>query len=129
MKQEKYIIEFGMGAISPQILWPYLATANGLSEWFADTVENDGRHFIFSWNKSPQKAQLIAYRQDLFVRFRWLDNAGYDEKAFFEFRIEKNELTGETILEVIDFATPEEKKESIELWETEIAVLKRRLGI
>ena len=61
------------------------------------------------------------------IRFHWVD----DEEAasYFEFIIHHIELTGATALEITDFATPDEKADAIELWDTQVAELRRTLGI
>jgi len=61
------------------------------------------------------------------VRYRWLDEE--DKTTFWEFRIHTIELTGSTVLELTDFATPEEKSDSIDLWDQQIVELKRTLGV
>jgi hypothetical protein len=60
------------------------ATAAGLSEWFADNVNIRGNFFTFIWDGSEQTAELKAYKEGTYVRFRWLDSP----EIYFEFRIE-----------------------------------------
>ena len=98
MKKEKYSIEYVLGRISAPVLWPYLSTANGLSEWFADSVEVKGKDFVFIWSKVPQEALLITQRQGVFIRFHWKEDEGVDSKAYFEFRIDQTELTDDITL-------------------------------
>ena len=109
MKKEKYTVEYEMGSVSPSVLWTYLSTSQGLENWFADKVNNTGKKFIFEWNKSEQIAEQVGIRMGSFVKFRWADEE--DKKVFFEFKIQQVELTGSTILEITDFAEPEEKQE------------------
>ena len=52
-----------------------------------------------------------------------------DENAYFEFQIHSHELTGSTSLQITDFAEQDEKKDSIDLWDTQVEELKRTLGI
>ena len=54
---------------------------------------------------------------------------GEDENAYFEFQIHSHELTGSTSLQITDFAEQDEKKDSIDLWDTQVEELKRTLGI
>ena len=61
------------------------------------------------------------------VRYQWVDEA--DEGTYFEFQIHTHELTGTTSLEITDFAEPEEKRDSIDLWDTQVEALRRTLGI
>lgn len=128
MKKEKYSIEYILGRISAPVLWPYLSTANGLSEWFADKVESRGKDFVFIWSKVPQEALLMTQRQGVFVRFHWKEDVEENSKNFFEFRIDQTELTDDITLIITDFAYPDEWEESISLWNQQISSLKRLLG-
>ena len=56
----------------------------------------------------------------------WLEEE--DPKAFFEFRINVDELTNNVILEITDYAESDEKEDCVELWNKQVATLKRRLG-
>ena len=112
MNKEKYIIEYSLNNVSPSVLWTYVGTVNGLADWFADTVTADGKEYTFFWNK---------------MRFRW-DEEDVDTKSYFEFRINVIELTGDVILEITDYAYPDEKRDSIDLWNRQISSLRQRLG-
>ena len=47
MNQKKaFSVEFDFHA-SPQLLFQYLSTPSGLSEWFADNVNSRGENFTF----------------------------------------------------------------------------------
>lgn len=127
MNKEKYSIEYTLRSVSPLVLWNYIGTAYGLAHWFADDVNVAGKKFTFSWNKMPQNADQIGCRSGVFIKFRWEEDEG--TKYYFEFRIHQIELTGNTVLEVSDFTYPEEKADSIELWDLQIENLKRKLGI
>ena len=113
---------------SPKVLFSRLSTAEGLCEWFADNVIVDDDIFTFFWNKSELKARLTALKENKFVRFEWLD-ANDEESNYFEFRINIEELSGSLALLITDFAEPEEKDDSISLWDAQITDLKRLLGI
>jgi len=110
---------------SPTILYGFLSTPAGLGEWFADKVDERDNIFIFSWNGSTEKAEVVDSEIDKFIRFRWL-NSTKDE--FFEFRIEKTEITNQTILVIKDFAEKSEIKDQSQLWETQVKDLFHRLG-
>lgn len=135
MKKDRFTLEYPFNSASPQILWVYVSTANGLSEWFADKVTSDSdRNFIFEWNKHPMGARMTSFRHESFARYKWADDEtdGDDEAAskyYFEFRILQSELTGETVLAITDFAYPDEAVESRDLWNSQIGVLKRLLGV
>ena len=52
----RYEIEFPINS-SPQLLYQYISTPSGLSEWFADDVNSRGEFFTFIWNDSEEKAR------------------------------------------------------------------------
>ncbi|MGB5007307.1 MAG: START-like domain-containing protein, partial [Ferruginibacter sp.] len=97
----------------------------GLQEWFADKVDERDGQFSFSWNGTEEKAELIDSEEDKFVRFRW-DHMGKDE--YFEWRIDKSEVTNQTILVISDFADKKEIKDQSQLWEYQVKELFHRLG-
>jgi hypothetical protein len=123
----KFELEYNLNC-SPKVLFSRLSTPEGLGEWFADTVNVERDLFSFYWNSSESKARLSAIKENKMVRFEWV-GSGYDEETnFFEFRINIEELTGELALIITDFAEPDEKEDSIYLWDTQIQDLKRLLG-
>ena len=125
--RSKYELEYTLNC-SPKVLFSRLSTPEGLCEWFADDVNVEDDIFTFHWGKSESKARLIALKENRFVRFEWIDNHD-TESNFFEFRINIEELSGSLALIIIDFAEPEEKEDAIYLWDSQVADLKRLLGI
>jgi len=113
---------------SPKVLFSRLSTAEGLSEWFAENASVSGDTFTFMWGKSDARAQLVSIKENKLVKFEWL-NEGYEETNYFEFRINVDELTGDVALIITDFAEPEEKEDSIYLWDSQVLELKHLLGI
>lgn len=121
----RFEIEYLIHA-SPQILYDFLTSPSGLSEWFCDDVNIRNQVYAFEWDKSIQEAKLIKYQPDKLVRFQWTDRT---DGAYFEFRIEKDELTGEIALIVVDFAdTPDERHSTKLLWDSQIHKLMKILG-
>ena len=55
---------------SPQLLFQYLSTPSGLSEWFADDVNSRGEDFTFFWDDGEEKAKLIQKKNNERVRFQ-----------------------------------------------------------
>lgn len=72
-------------------------------------------------------ASVIEINPEQNIKFQW-DN-DKDSNSYFEFTIYQTELTGITTLEITDFALPSEKEDYIDLWDSQIATLKRKLGI
>ena len=60
---------------SPSILYSFLTTPSGLVQWFADYVDLDpnGEIFTFEWNGDEQRAIVLAYEDDEYVKLQWED--------------------------------------------------------
>lgn len=123
----KYELEYTLNC-SPKVLFSRLSTPEGLCEWFADEVRTDGDVFTFSWSSSEARARLIALKENKLVRFEWID-ADEPSSNYFEFRLNVEELSGSLALIITDFAEPEEKEDTIFLWDTQITDLRRLLGV
>ncbi|EEG42955.1 START-like domain-containing protein [Flavobacteriaceae bacterium] len=120
----KYEIEFVIQS-SPQMLFQYIATPSGLSEWFADNVNSRGEMFTFIWDESEEEAKLIKRKSDDFVKFIWMES---EDDSFFEMRIIVDEITSDVSLFITDFAEEDEVEESKMLWANQISSLKQVLG-
>ncbi|MDH6305920.1 uncharacterized protein YndB with AHSA1/START domain [Parabacteroides sp. PF5-5] len=127
MKKEKFHIEYVFDTVSRRSLWNHLTTPPGLSSWFADDVSIHDNKYAFKWDKEEQEAEVVSMKPEICVRYRWVDEE--DEGVYFEFIIHTIELTGATALEITDFAEPDDKQDSIELWDSQVIELKRTLGI
>jgi len=123
----KFELEYTLNC-SPKVLFSRLSTPEGLGEWFADNVNVDGDVFTFYWDSSESKARLSALKENKLVRFEWLNLENEDEN-YFEFRINIDELTSDLALLITDFAEKDEIEDSTDLWNSQIADLKRLLGI
>lgn len=123
-KKIKYTLEYPVRC-SPGILYEFLSTSTGLQEWFADKVEDHDGLFSFAWNGSAEEAEVIESEENKSIRFHWV-NSPKDE--YFEFSIEKSEVTNLTILIINDFAEKKEIKDQTQLWETQVKELFYRLG-
>ena len=121
----RYELEFPLSS-SPQLLYQYISTPSGLSEWFADDVNIRDGVFTFFWDGSEQKAKLLGFKEDKFIKLRWLDKA---EGSYFEFRIEKDELTGDISLIIVDFADEASDMQTSKLlWDSQVNKLLGVLG-
>jgi len=123
----KYELEFPIQS-SPQLLYQYISTPSGLSEWFADNVNSRGEYFTFIWNDSQEKARLASKKSGEKVKFKWVDENNKDTEYFFELNILVDELTKDVSLMVVDFASKEEVEEATQLWENQISDLKHVIG-
>jgi len=123
----KYELEFQLNS-SPQLLFQYISTPSGLSEWFADNVNSRGEFFTFIWDGSEENARLTSRKADEKVKFRWIDEDNKDTDYFFELRILEDEITKDVSLMVTDFAFEEDFDEVKLLWESQISDLKHVIG-
>lgn len=123
----KYEIEFPLNS-SPQLLYQYISTPSGLSEWFADNVNSRGEFFTFIWDDMQQKARLTSKKSGEKVKFRWVDEKDEDTDLYFELRILEDEITKDVSLMVVDYADEDELDAAKLLWENQIADLKHVIG-
>ena len=54
----KFELEYPIQA-SSQLLFQYISTPSGLSEWFADNVNSRGEFFTFIWDDSRKRHGLF----------------------------------------------------------------------
>ena len=119
----KVVLEYVLSSQSVPMIWETIATAPGLTSWFADNVQADGKNFQFTWGKHESRvAELINCRQNTYVRFHWLDD---EPGTYFEIRIAKNDLTSNYSLEITDFAHSGAEDEVRSLWDTSMDALRR----
>lgn len=120
----KFEMEFVIQS-SPQMLYQYLATPSGLSEWFADNVNSRGEKFTFIWDEAEEEAKLLKRKTDEFVRFAWEEA---EDDSYFEMKIIVDEITKDVSLFITDFAEEDEVEESKMLWTNQVSDLKQVLG-
>ncbi len=127
MKKEKIHLEYMLNGASRNILWSSISTPSGLENWFADKVISNNKTVQFHWGKTEiRTAEIIALRSQSFIRFRWTDEE--DTRGHFEIKMNYNELTGDYVLEIVDFAEPDEKQDMKELWDSQVVKLRRTCG-
>jgi len=123
----KFEMEFPIHA-SPQLLFQYISTPSGLSEWFADNVNSRGEVFTFIWNDSEEKARLLSKKTGERIKFRWLEDEEDEFSYYFEIKIQVDDITKDVSLIVTDFIEEDEIEEAKMLWDNQISDLKQVLG-
>lgn len=117
---------------STKMLYPYIQSASGLSEWFADDVKinNMDKTLTFVWDNEEHKARQVAHRANHFVRFEFIPDNGEvsADPSYFELRLEFNELTQSVYLKVSDYSDFEDMKELSDLWGSLIEALRGTIG-
>lgn len=121
----KYEMEFPIH-VSPSLLYQYISTPSGMSEWYADNVNSRGEKFTFIWEGSQEVAKLLGKKSGERIKFKWEEDEGTD--YFFELRIQVDEITKDVSLMVTDFAEEDEIEEGKMLWENMVSNLKHVLG-
>lgn len=110
---------------SPTILYKFLTTPSCLIRWFCDEVDINGDEYEFIWSGAGEVATMIDDIEDERIRFQWEDG---EEGEYFEFRIGRSPVTGETILELTDFCDADEVEDQKQLWESQMKVLRQETG-
>ena len=123
----RYEIEFPINS-SPQLLYQYILTPSGLSEWFSDNVNSRGEYYTFIWDDSEENAKLVSKKTGEKVKFKWLDENGKDTEYYFELKIQVDEITNDVSLIVVDFSEEDELPENKLLWESLVSDLKHVIG-
>lgn len=122
--KKKIRMEFEIKA-SPSMLFNYISSPSGLSQWFCNDVDIYNNFYKFKWDGDEIIAELLKKVALKGVKFRWKD-AHIDE--YFELEIQQDELTDDVALVVTDFVEIEDEKNSILLWENQVHELKTLLG-
>lgn len=112
--------------ISGQMLYNLLSTPSGLSEWFCDDVDIKNGNYVFKWTGEVRTARILRKVPNKLIKFQWIDSG---EHEYFEFDIEKDDITGDIALIITDFATKEEEAEMRQLWQSQIHEMQVNLGI
>lgn len=123
----KYEMEFPI-QVSPSLLYQYISTPSGLSEWYADNVNSRGEYYNFIWAGSEECAKLLSKKSPERIKFRWVEDEEEEKEFYFELRIQVDEITKDVSLMVTDFAEEDEIEEGKMLWENMISNLKSILG-
>ena len=126
MPKQKFIGEYQINA-SRKMLFPYLSTATGLCQWFADDVNinNIDKTLIFILDGDERIAVIDSIKNNRYVKFRFLNE---DEKPkendTLEFRLEINELTQSVFVRVEEYTDTDDLEESYQIWENLLSQLK-----
>lgn len=118
-------IEFPIRS-SLRILFNQISTPSGLSEWFADNVNLNGKNYTFFWDGDEQEAELLSKKNNQSIKFRWIDEP---KDTFFELKIVIDDITQDISLIITDFAEDEEDEEEAKLlWNKQIEKLRQSIG-
>lgn len=131
MAKYRYITEFEINA-SVKMLFPYLSSAAGLQEWFADEVNVIGDKLLdIVWDGVSHPAKIISRRINHHIKYQFIKKSDNDENAemqYLEFRLDYNEMTQSSFLKIIDYSDMDNEDDLNELWEGLIDTLKEKIG-
>ncbi len=121
----KFEMEFVIRA-SEDMVFEFVSTESGLSEWFCDDVNIRDGVFTFDWDGQIQQAKLVKEIPPQLIRYQWLDK---NDGSYFEFKIQKDELTNDISLIITDFASDKADEVSARLlWHSQVDKLLHVLG-
>lgn len=109
---------------SPRILYPFLVEPNELSQWFADDVLYHDGIYEFVWDNESFKARLAAFKENKYVKFKWID----DEPNYFEMEIVQDELTNDVALAIVDYVKEENVEDRKMIWDNSVSYLQSVIG-
>ena len=76
------------------------------------------------WDGAGQEAELTLRKENVVVRFDWVD-----DDTYFEFKITRDELTGDVSLLITDFADDDDEVDEVRsLWDSQVTNLKHIIG-
>ena len=130
MAKHKFVGEYPINA-SRKMLFPYLSTATGLCQWFADDVNinNIDKTLIFIVDGEERIAVIDSINKNRYVKFRFLmDGEKPKENDTLEFRLEVNDLTQEVFVRVEEYTESDDLEESYQIWDNLLAQLKEIIG-
>lgn len=130
MGKIKFVTEFEVNA-SQKMLFPYLSTASGLAQWFADDVNiNEDKVYSFLWDGEEHKAKKVTQRTNVSVKFEFIPETEEDEDDpnYIELKLNVNELTQSVFLQITDYSDFDDQEEQQDLWENIVYSLKELIG-
>lgn len=121
----KFELEFVVHS-SAEMLYEFLSSPSGLSEWFCDDLNIRNGIYTFIWDDQLQQARLLKTVDLHLVRFQWVDKT---DGSYFEFKIQRDDLTNDISLIITDFAeTVSERESSKLLWHSQVEKLMHVIG-
>ncbi len=111
---------------SQKLLFNFLTTPSGLSEWFCDDVNIKGKNCEFFWDGSSQNAEIVSIKPNKSIRYKW---EHMPKDCFFELSIDTHDLSQSVSLIITDHAEEDEVEEAKMLWETQVSKLMHCLGM
>ena len=132
MNKQRVYIERNLHSKSGNIIWKIISTEGGLSKWIADeVVEEDGK-FRFMWgdpygSHEVREAKIMEVVKGEYIKIMWEDET--DPEAVIELRMTRNDITGDFVLHVTDWAEPDDVESLEDIWDQNFEQLHRTCGL
>ena len=128
MAKAEFVGEYEMRA-SKKMLYPFISSASGLSQWFADDVNinNEDKVLTIIWDGEENKAKMVSSRINHHVKFEFMNDDSDKDPNTLEFVLDVNELTNTVFIRVTDYSDMD-LEEAQELWDSSIHDLKEIVG-
>ena len=132
MSMQKISIDRELNSTSAAIIWNMVSTPEGMTRWLADSVTQNGDSLTFTWGSpydhhEKRTATILQKKKNSSIRFAWDDEDGMD--TFVEIKIDRSPLTGEFMLHITDFTSPEDRDWLFDTWAHNFRRLRRSCGI
>ena len=128
--KRRFEMEYSINA-SPKLLFPYLASASGLAQWFCDDVRLDPDHRInMVWDKQNHYAEVTTQRPGRSIRYVFLDEhkRPLADASYLDFSLEFSKITDEIFLRITDYSDHSDGQEQLELWDGLVGKLREQVG-
>ena len=103
MNKSKFIGEYSINA-SRKMLFPYISTASGLSQWFADDVNiTEDKVYNMFWDGDVNRSKIVSIKANRYIKFEF-EGKDDNDLNFIEIRLEMNELTQEVYIKITDYS-------------------------
>lgn len=123
-KRIQHQYEFSFKA-KDELLFSYLSDSLHLATWFCDKAEDENGYLHFYWKDADERAKIVRVIPRKSITFKWIDRT---EDEFLRFDIEKDEITGTTLLIITEFDEEDQHPVGQKWWENTILKLRRKLG-
>lgn len=124
MARTKFSLEYQIRS-SPSILYSFLTTPSGLTQWFCESCDINEDIYTFGWDGSIEDAQLVEGIDPEKVVYVWVDG---EKDEYFSFEIAKSEISNDTVLYLTDFTEDDEVEDQKQLWLSQFEQLTKRIG-
>ena len=137
MSKFEYNAEYEIRA-AVKMVYPYIASPQGLEEWFADRVEVLNEKFLnIHWDNQQHIAKIVSQRNNSMIRYQFVEKIEEErtktrgakkDNSFLELKLNYSELTDTTYLLITDYSEMDDEEVLEDLWDGLVETLREKLG-